>query len=162
MGQRSVANGKTVIAFVAFYALCFIVQSIGAYVTQLSVHDWYPALAKSSLTPPGMVFGIAWTILYLVMAGAATCIYRARGTWRSRSLAWWLIQLLLGLMWSLVFFGQRAIDLGFIIILLNWVAVAFTTYRFFRIERMAGWLMVPLLLWLSFACYLNGFILTHN
>ncbi len=149
-------------AFALFYAPCFLVQGIGGWLTQQSVMDWYPSLVKSPLTPPGYVFGIAWSILYLLMALAAARIYVIRGTWRSRSLVWWGMQLLLGLLWSAVFFGQREVMLGLGIIVVSWGAVAWVTWRFWRIERLAGALMLPLLLWVTFATYLNGFIVLHN
>ncbi len=151
-----------ILAFLKFYAPCFVVQTIGGLITQQSVMTWYPTLTKSALTPPGYVFGIAWTILYLLMALAASRIYVVRGTFRSRSLVWWGIQLVLGLLWSIVFFGQQQVALGLVITLINGAAVAFVTWRFWRIERIAGILMLPLLGWLTFATYLNGFILTHN
>lgn len=150
---------QKILIFLGFYALCFLVQGIGGYVTQFSVRDWYVGLEKSALTPPGAAFGIAWTLLYFLMAVAATRVYLKRKTLRSRSLCWWGIQLLLGLIWTFVFFGQREVMLGFVVIVANWAAVAFTLYRFWRIDRVAGWLLVPLFLWLSFASYLNGFIL---
>ena len=148
--------------FLAFYAPCFVVQGLGGWITQQSVMSWYPTLTKSALTPPGAAFGIAWTILYVLMALAASRVYTVRGTWRSRSLAWWMIQLLLGLIWSGVFFGNREIELGLAIILVNWAVVAFVTFRFWRIERLAGALMLPLLAWLTFASYLNGFMVVAN
>lgn len=155
------ANKHVFLSFLAFYAACFVVQTLGGLITQQSVMSWYPTLTKSALTPPGYVFGIAWTMLYILMALAASRIYAIRGTLRSRSLVWWGIQLVLGLLWSIVFFGQQQVALGFVIILLNWAAVAFVTRRFWRIEKRAGALMLPLLLWVSFASYLNGFIVLH-
>lgn len=145
--------------FLIFYVPCLLVQLIGGYFTQLSVTTWYQTLDKSALTPPGIAFGIAWTILYFLMAVAATRIHLKRKTFRSRSLVWWAIQLLLGLIWCIVFFGNREIALGFAVILANLVAVAVTLYRFYRIDTVAAWLMAPLLAWLMFASYLNGFIL---
>lgn len=153
---------KRISQFFIFYIPCLAVQLIGGYFTQLSVTTWYVGLKKSSLTPPGAVFGITWTLLYILMAIAATRIYRIRGTFKSRSLVWWLAQLLLGLIWTMVFFGSRDILLGFTVITANGLAVAFVTYRFWRVDRLAGGLLLPLLAWLIFATYLNGFILYAN
>lgn len=149
---------KRLITFLAFYGLCLIVQFIGGYVTQFSVHDWYAGLAKSELTPPGAVFGIAWTILYFLMALAATRIYLIRNTLRSSSLAWWFIQLLLGLIWTFVFFGHREVLLGFVVIVVNWAAVVDTIRKFDKIDRKAALMLVPLCAWLTFAAYLNAVI----
>lgn len=153
---------RRVLAFLIFYLPCFVVQAIGGYLTQQSVMDWYPTLNKSSLTPPGYVFGVAWSILYALMALAASRVYVVRGTWRSRSLVWWGIQLVLGLLWSAVFFGHREVMAGLVIIVINWAVVVYVADRFWKAERLAGALMVPLMGWLTFATYLNGFILLNN
>ncbi len=148
--------------FLVFYALCFAVQAIGGYFTQTSVTSWYPTLIKSPLTPPGMWFGIVWTALYFLMAVAATRIYLRTGTWRTHALRWWLVQLLFGLLWSILFFGAREIATGLQIIVATWLAIAITLVLFYRTDKRAGLLLVPLLLWVSFASYLNLYIWQHN
>lgn len=153
---------RRITSFIAFYIPCFVVQVVGGLMTQQSVTTWYPTLMKSQFTPPGFVFGIAWTILYALMALAASRVYVNRGTWRSRSLVFWAAQLLLGLIWTGVFFGMREINIGAHIILFSWGAAVITAERFWRIEKLAGWLMAPLVLWLTFATYLNVYIATHN
>ncbi|MFZ4540295.1 MAG: TspO/MBR family protein [Rickettsiales bacterium] len=148
--------------FLAFYALSFAVQAIGGYFTQLSVTTWYMGLNKSPLAPPGAAFGIAWTILYFLMALAATRIYRRTRTFRSHALRWWLVQLLLGFLWTVMFFGHREIMVGMQIIATNWIAVGITLYLFKRIDKVAAWMLAPLWAWLTFASYLNLYILAHN
>lgn len=154
----AVSMQRKVSVFIGFYGLCLIVQLIGGYVTQLSVHDWYQGLAKSELTPPGAVFGITWTILYFLMAVAATCIYLIRNTLRSSSMVWWFIQLILGLIWSFVFFGHREPGLALIVITINWTAVIDTIRKFEKHDSKAALMMCPLLAWLTFAAYLNAVI----
>lgn len=146
-----------------FYLAVFAVQMAGNYFTMQSVGTWYPTLVKSQLTPPGYWFGIVWTILYILMAIAAWRVYRIErlGYFSSTLKLWWL-QLILGLLWSATFFGMRELELGLAVILLVWLAVIATIARFLCIERMAGYLLVPLGLWVSFATYLNGFITFHN
>ena len=148
--------------FVCFYALCFVVQTGGAFFTQLSVTTWYAGLDKSPLTPPGMYFGIVWTTLYLLMALAAMRVYHKTQTLRSHALRWWLIQLILGFLWSVMFFGNQAVLSAFQIILANLVAIGVMLVFFSRIDRVAALMLAPLFLWVSFASYLNYFILTHN
>lgn len=152
----------TLVAFLSFYALCLFVQTTGSYFTLLSVGDWYRGLAKSPLTPPGPVFGIAWTTLYFLMALAAARVWRVLGRVNARPLRWWLIQLLLGWVWTMVFFGLRDVQMGFLVIVLALLAVLVSVRLFLRTERTAGWLMLPLLLWVGFASYLNGAILVLN
>lgn len=148
--------------FLLFYAFALVAQFGGGYFTQMSVTTWYADLTKSPLTPPGIAFGIAWTALYLLMSLAAERVYHRTGTLHCRPLRWWFIQLILGLDWCLVFFGQRQIGQGLVIILCGWLAVALTLYFFRRVDKGAALLMVPLLLWMSFATYLNLYIWLHN
>lgn len=84
--------------FIGFYAICLLVQFAGSYFTQMSVGSWYLTLDKSPFTPPGYVFGIAWTLLYICMSMAAARIYHRIGTLNNRPMRWWLIQLVAG--WS--------------------------------------------------------------
>lgn len=146
----------------AFYVPCFVIQTLGGMITQQSVTTWYVTLNKSILTPPGFVFGIVWTILYAMMAVAAARIYALRGTLNSRSLIWWGIQLILGFLWTCTFFGQQQVTQALAIIVVNWLAVAVVVKRFWFADRIAGRLMLPLLLWLSFAVYLNAVVVLRN
>lgn len=153
---------QTLAAFAGFYALCLLVQYAGSMFTMASVATWYVGLNKSHLTPPGYVFGIVWSILYALMALAATRIWRITGRVNTRPMRWWLIQLLIGLIWSMVFFGRRHIEQGMIVIALEWLAILLTFVQFRRVNHRAGWLLFPLLAWVSFASYLNFYILQHN
>lgn len=153
---------KTLLVFFRFYALCLIVQVLGGYYTAMGVETWYPTLNKSPLTPPGMWFGIVWTMLYFLMAVAATRVWRATGTVNNRPLRWWLIQLIVGLVWCMVFFGMRDTQAGLALILFNLFAIVLTVYFFRRADHRAGLLLVPLLAWVSFASYLNLYIVLHN
>ena len=148
--------------FILFYALCFTVQAIGGWFTAGSVTTWYPTLHHSRLTPPGYVFGIVWTSLYFLMAVAATRVRGALGSFNNRPLRWWLVQLLLGLVWSILFFGNQAILAGLIIILAMDVAVLLTLRQFWQVDRRAGMLLLPLQAWLLLATYFNSFVYLHN
>lgn len=144
------------------YGLCLVVQLVGSYFTTQSVTSWYPTLEKSPLTPPGYMFGVVWTILYVMMAVAAARIVRRTGRWNSRPLRWWFIQLMAGLLWTMLFFGMRDVDQALLVLSLAWAATVLSVIYFWRTERLAGLLMLPLLAWVSFACYLNNYIVLHN
>ncbi len=148
--------------FLWFYGLTLGIQLLGAYFTSMGVQDWYPALVKSPLTPPGPVFGIVWSILYALMALAACRIYGCGDRSDKRPLLWWVAQLLLGFIWCILFFGLQGVLAGFIIICCTTLAVIVTTLLFWRIDPLAGMLMLPLLLWLTLATHLNLFILLNN
>jgi tryptophan-rich sensory protein len=117
---------------------------------------WFAELVKPAMQPPGWLFGVAWTFLYLCIGLAFAMILHARGA-RSRGLAigLFLLQLVLNLAWSPIFFGQHKVTTAlFLIVFILVVAIA-TTMVFGRIRKAAAWLMVPYLAWLSFASILN-------
>lgn len=153
---------RNVIALVGFYIPVLFVQFFGSYITEQSVMDWYPTLAKSELTPPGFVFGIVWTILYLLMTIAAWRVWRIERRLNTPAQRMWLMQLLAGLAWTCVFFGMKLPQVGLAMIACVVIAVAITLRRFMAIDRLAGRLMVPLLLWVSFATYLQLVIVMAN
>lgn len=117
---------------------------------------WLEALAKPGIYPPAEAFGIVWPILYALIGLAVAIVWHARGAKGRRAALWlFLIQLLLNLAWAPLFFRYQQIAAGFWLILAILAASLLTTLRFARIRRMAGWLMVPYLIWLMFAAVLN-------
>ena len=149
-------------AFITLYALCLGVQFLGNHFTMLGMGDWYGSLNKSPLTPPGYWFGIVWTVLYLMMAVAAWKVWHQLGMWNSRPLRWWMLQLFSGLLWCIIFFGHRDIPGGLAMIAAELVIFAATLHHFYRVNKEAGWLLVPQLVWLVFATYLNYYLFMHN
>src|SRR5690606_37805698 len=104
----------------------------------------------------GWVFGAAWTLLYILMALAFAMVLHARGArGRGVAIALFLIQFALNLIWSPLFFRAHQVGDALALILVLTVLVAVTTALFRRIRRAAGWLLLPYLLWLAFAAYLN-------
>jgi len=144
-------------ALVAFIALCLAVAAIGGAVTATSVDTWYAALAKPSFNPPNWLFGPVWTALYLMMAFAAWRVWRARGRGGARgALGLWALQLTLNLCWSFLFFGARMIGAALAEIVVLLLAILATLVLFWRIDRQAGWLMVPYAAWVGFATLLTA------
>jgi translocator protein len=133
------------------------VGAIGGLATASSVETWYPSLNKPVFNPPNAVFGPVWTTLYVLMAVAAWRVWRAAppGVTRQRAIGLYSVQLVLNLAWSLIFFGLRQPDLALVELVVLLAAVLATTAVFFRIDRPAGWLMVPYGAWVSFAGLLN-------
>lgn len=117
---------------------------------------WFDALEKPALMPPGFVFGLAWTILYICLGLALALILHARGA-RGRGLAVGLFvaQLVLNYAWSPLFFAAHQVDLAFIVIVLMIILSAIAALLFARIRRAAALLMLPYLAWLFFAAYLT-------
>jgi len=115
---------------------------------------WYQTIEKSALTPPGIVFPIVWSALYLMM-GIALWRYIERKSARGSGVALFAIQLVLNGLWSYLFFGLHQPGLALVDIVLLWVAIAATIATFSRATRGAALLLAPYLAWVSFATFLN-------
>ncbi len=124
----------------------------GRAVPSGSENGWYMALQKPALTPPGIVFPIAWTSLYILMGFAAALILHARGgKGRGLALALFAAQFALNLAWTPLFFGMHQVGAALLVIVAMLVLAILTTILFGRIRPLAAWLMVPYLVWISFA-----------
>ncbi len=117
---------------------------------------WFAALDRPAIVPPGAVFGIAWTILYTMQGLALAMILNARGArGRGAAIGWFAAQFVLNLSWSPIFFAAHQVTAAlFVIILILALAIA-TTFAFARVRRPAAWLLLPYLVWLSFASILT-------
>ena len=117
---------------------------------------WYQTLLKPDNQPPGWVFGVVWHSLYLMLGLALAMVLDARGG-RDRNVAiiLFLSQLLINLTWSPIFFGAHQVTAAFFIILFMLAIAIATTFAFARVRKAAAWLMVPYLVWISFAAILN-------
>jgi translocator protein len=146
---------------VILIGLCLGVAAFAGFATAKSVADWYPTLAKPTWTPPGWLFGPVWTVLYLMMAFAAWLVWQRRPA-SDRAMVLFYIQLILNLAWSFFFFGLQSPVLGLLDIIALWTAILLTAFAFFRHSHVAGAMMVPYLLWVSFATALNFSIVMLN
>jgi tryptophan-rich sensory protein len=138
-----------------FYLACFLAAGLGSLFTMVSLGSWYTALVKPSWNPPSWVFGPVWTVLYAMMAVAGWLVWRKGGAVSWYALRWFAVQLVLNVGWSAVFFGLQMPGLAFGEILGLWVAISATLRTSWRVSRPAGILLVPYLLWVSFAAVLN-------
>ena len=145
------------LAVLAFsLAACFGISALGGAITAGPVKSWYPTLIKPALTPPDLAFPIVWTLLYAMMAVAAWRVWRQVGLKAARgALALFGLQLLLNLGWSWLFFGQQQIGPAVAEIALLWLAIAGCILLFARHDRIAAALLLPYLLWVSFAAWLT-------
>lgn len=141
----------------AFVVLCLGISAVGAAVTATSVGTWYAALAKPAFNPPNGVFGPVWTVLYLMIAAAGWRVWRRRGLLGAKgAMAAYALQLALNLAWSCVFFGAQAIGAALVVIGVLLAAIALNAALFWRVDRAAGWLLVPYFAWVAFATVLNA------
>jgi translocator protein len=159
----SVSPLVTVAALVGFVVLAQAAGLVGLPFTDRAIGGWYDGLDKPSFNPPNWVFGPVWTVLYLLIGVAAWMVWRhAEAPRRGTALTWWGLQLLLNAAWTPLFFGAQALWAAFIELVVLWVAVILTIGEFRRIDRIAAWLMVPYLAWITFAGVLNGSLAVMN
>ncbi len=153
-----------VAASVAGLAACLLLTFVAAFVgSRFPADAWYQALAKPSWTPPGWIFGPVWTLLYALMAVAAWLVWRRSGiagAWLPLLL--FAAQLVLNAAWSWLFFGLRRPDLALADIVALLAVIVLLSMMFHRISSPAGWIMLPYVLWVSFATALNASIVLLN
>jgi len=153
---RTLKDPRAWLAAVAFVAACFLASGIGQLLGGSPRGEWYRGLAKPTFTPPSWVFGPAWTALYICMGLAGWLVWLRRGSVAvGAPLALFAVQLALNAAWTPLFFGLRSPGLAMIDIVALWLAILLTAGAFFRVSAAAGWLMLPYLLWVSFAAALN-------
>lgn len=146
---------KQIIGLAAWLALSFIAAAIGG-VASIQAGAFYTQLERPGWAPPAGVFGPVWTALYLLMAIAAWLVWRIEGFWAARmALALFVVQLAVNALWSWLFFGWHRGALAFADVVLLWVLILATLAAFWRTSRAAGALLIPYLLWVSFAAALN-------
>jgi tryptophan-rich sensory protein len=150
-------------ALLVLLAACFGTAAVGAALTAHSVRDWYPNLRVPAWAPPNAVFGPVWTVLYALMALAAWLVWRGAGGPASRpALGLFAVQLGLNAAWSGLFFALRSPGAALAEIILLWCAIGATILSFRRLSALAAGLLVPYLLWVTFAAALNGAIWWMN
>lgn len=134
----------------------FAVSAAGGALTFPEIKGWYAGLAKSPLNPPAWVFGPVWTALFAMMAAAGALVYRTAAPGQARGpLILHGLQLLFNLGWSFVFFTLHSPGGAFAEILALWGLILATLVSFWRVLPLAGALLIPYLLWVSFAAYLT-------
>jgi tryptophan-rich sensory protein len=117
---------------------------------------WYQTLIQPAAQPPGWVFGLVWPTLFFLMGLAFAMVLHARGSLYQRpAVALFVAQFLINLTWSPIFFGAHQVTAAFFIILVMLGIAIATTFAFARVRKAAAWLMVPYLVWISFAAILN-------
>jgi len=153
---------RKIINIIVPVLICFAVGYTAQYFQADAIESWYPALKKPRLTPPNIVFPIAWGILYLCMGVSIGLILNSNSDKKAYFVRLFAIQLFLNFMWSISFFYLRDPQAGMINILLLDAAVFFYIYKSFDMFRAGSILFVPYLIWICFASFLNMYILVNN
>jgi len=144
---------KLIISVVA----CEGAGGIGAVFTTPAIPTWYAGLKKPAFTPPNSVFGPIWITLYLLMGVAVFVVWREGFNQEGVPIAFAVFwgQLVLNILWSVIFFGLRSLLGGIVIILLLWIAILVNIITFFAVSPVAGGLLIPYIVWVSIAANLN-------
>lgn len=152
MNQLAIKR-NSVLSLVIILVICFAVAGLGSLATTPNIANWYATLNKPSWNPPNWLFGPVWTLLYAMMGVAAWLVWRRVG-WGTAILCF-AVQLGLNLAWSFIFFGAHQTGLAFVEIILLWLAIVATIISFSAVSKPAAALLIPYLLWVSFAAALN-------
>jgi len=154
-------NLKPLIQLIIAIAIAELAGVIGSFFTVSAIDTWYAGIVKPAWNPPSWVFGPVWVVLYAMMGVAVWLVWRRRDsvskhgmTWRW-ALAMFGVQLVLNALWSIIFFGLHSPGWAFVGIVLLWAAIVGTIGVFWRISKPAALLLIPYVLWVSFAGFLN-------
>ena len=141
-----------------------LVGVIAAFFTQAGVHGWYAVANKPPYNPPNWLFAPVWTALYIMMGIALYLVWKSEAdkAIKQTALILFAVQLTLNFLWSFIFFYAKQPGWAFLDIVLLWIMILLTIIWFAKISSTAAWLLVPYILWVSFASLLNFYIWQHN
>ena len=171
---------KNVLKFIISIIICQLAGVIGAFFTTPKINTWYASLNKPSFTPPGSFIGSVWLILFFLMGISLYLVWSKNwqinipaggqerkawnrfseklwsGNWREENtIAIFILQLVLNILWSEIFFGWQLPGLAFFELIMLWFAILYTIANFYRVSKTAAYLLIPYIFWVSFAGFLN-------
>lgn len=178
---------KNVFKLVISIVICELAGILGSFFTAPAIKTWYASLIKPSFNPPNAIFAPVWSILFLLMGVSLYLVWSKNwhievkaseaeektwnplskklftGSWREENaVIIFSLQLILNILWSVIFFGLKMPGVAFAEILMLWFAILYTVVNFYRISKTAGFLLLPYLLWVGFASILNFYIYLLN
>ena len=146
--------------------LCVIICAglglASGFSTVSEITGWFQQIEKPSWNPPNWIFSPVWTTLYILMGIAAGLIWHSNDERKGRALLLFALQFILNLGWSFIFFNQHEIGWALAEIIVMLLLIIVTAIAFYKIKPLAGYLMIPYILWVSFATCLNGAIWLLN
>jgi benzodiazapine receptor len=141
---------------------CFSAAAIGAYFTFPEIKGWYTQIHKPAWNPPNYLFGPVWTTLYTMMAIALWLVWTKAARTIKLPVTIFIVQLILNAVWSIIFFNLHNISLALIDISLLFLAIIATIIAFWKVNKVAGALLIPYLVWVGIAAFLNYTIFRLN
>jgi benzodiazapine receptor len=143
--------------------ICQLAGIIGSLFTAPAIPNWYASLKKPSFTPPSWLFSPVWIFLFVLMGLSLYILWQAHSKKDPRTaLLFFALQLILNVLWSVIFFGLKSPMWAFIEIIILWLAILLTIWKSLKISKAAGYLLLPYLIWVSFAAVLNSSIWMLN
>ena len=145
-------------------SVCLLTGFLGSFATRNSTTTWYAQLSRPSFTPPDWTFGVVWPVLYVMMGISAFLIWNM-GIDKQQvkvALSVFSLQLILNGLWTPLFFGLHLIGLALVEIIMMWAAILLTILTFWRVSKPAALLLLPYILWVSFAVVLNASLFLLN
>ena len=155
---------RVIFKLIVSLIICQLAGFVGSLFTTPSIPTWYASLAKPSFTPPNWVFSPVWISLFVLMGISLFLLWEKTLHFPGVKTAifWFAVQLGLNMLWSILFFGLKSPFLALIEIIVLWIAIFLTILKSLRVSKLAGVLLIPYLIWVSFAAGLNYSIWTLN
>lgn len=156
------SGARNLLALVGWLLLSFTASGVGS-IASVNARNFYQTLERPSWAPPGWLFGPVWTTLFALMGIAAWLVWRERG-WRNAQggLTLFIVQLAVNALWSWLFFAWRMGTGAIVDVLLLWLLIVATIVAFWRVKPLAGMLLVPYLMWVTYASALTIWIVQRN
>ncbi len=157
-------NKENVLKIIISITVPLLVGFVGSYFTSPAITGWYADLNKPEFNPPNWIFAPVWTVLYVFMGVAFFLVWKIKEELRKNTLAviFFGVQLFLNSTWSIVFFAMQSPGVALINIVLLWFALLATVVLFYKVDKRTVYFLVPYLLWVTFATYLNYQIFILN
>jgi len=147
---------REILKLVASVLLCQIAGFLGSLFTTPAISTWYATLKKPFFTPPNWIFSPVWISLFILMGISLFFVWRRTDHPKFKiAFIFFFVQLILNVLWSIFFFGLKLPLLGLVDIVLLWIAILLTIQHFSKVSKFAGMLLLPYLVWVSFATLLN-------
>lgn len=146
---------KNIFKFILAIILPFAAGAIGQFYTLPSITTWYATLVKPSFNPPNGIFAPVWTTLYILIGISFYLFWTKKAKNKTWGYVLFFAQLILNACWSIVFFGAHNTFGALIVIGLLWLSILLTIINFVKVSKIAGYILLPYLIWVSFAALLN-------
>ncbi len=158
------SKGSKILKLIISILICQGAGAIGSLFTSPAISTWYATIQKPSFNPPNWIFAPVWILLFLLMGISLYLIWNKGFKYKGTKIAIFVfaVQLILNTLWSILFFGLQSPLFAFIEIIILWFAILLTIISFYKVSKIAAYLLMPYIIWVSFASVLNFSILIIN